>query len=325
MTPPQSGHHRHRHGHRARADSRGELDQPPQRHVRRGRRDRVPDRRLSQPDRGRGPVRPLHGAADAAAAPAVVAQRSIRAGRGDGSGRGQRARRRTGSIRRGSASCSAPARPTCCAPSAISRRWWRGASTMRAPPTSGTISRARRSTSSPRISDSRGSARASSRPARRARWRSAARRTPCATAGSMPPSPGGTDAMSRLTFSGFNAIRVMDPEACRPFDRARAGMNLGEGAAMLVLEDLDAARRRGATIYAEVAGHSLTCEAFHPTSPEPDGRAIGDAIRRALDDGVGQRRRGRSRQRARHRDAAQRPRRGARNPARLRRARAGCR
>ena len=62
-------------------------------------------------------------------------------------------------------------------------------------------------------------------------------------------------------------------------------MNLGEGAAMLVLEDLDGARRRGATIYAEVAGHSLTCEAFHPTSPEPDGRAIADAIRRALADG----------------------------------------
>jgi 3-oxoacyl-[acyl-carrier-protein] synthase II len=95
---------------------------------------------------------------------------------------------------------------------------------------------------------------------------------------------GGTDSMSRLTFSGFNAIRVMDPEACRPFDRARAGMNLGEGAAMLVLEDLDVARRRGAFIYAEVVGHSLTCEAFHPTSPEPDGRAIADMIRRALAD-----------------------------------------
>ena len=62
-------------------------------------------------------------------------------------------------------------------------------------------------------------------------------------------------------------------------------MNIGEGAAMLVLEDFDAARRRGATIYAEVAGHSLTCEAFHPTSPEPDGRAIADAIRRALSTG----------------------------------------
>ena len=118
--------------------------------------------------------------------------------------------------------------------------------------------------------------------------------------------------MARLTFSGFNALAVMDPEACRPFDRGRAGMNIGEGAAMLVLEDFDRRARRGATIYAEVAGHSLTCEAFHPTSPEPDGRAIADAIRRALDDAAGRRRRRRSRQRARHRDAAQRPRRGAR-------------
>jgi 3-oxoacyl-[acyl-carrier-protein] synthase II len=95
---------------------------------------------------------------------------------------------------------------------------------------------------------------------------------------------GGTDSMSRLTFSGFNAIRVMDPEPCRPFDRGRAGMNLGEGAAMLMLEDLEGARRRGAPVYAEVVGHSLTCEAFHPTSPEPDGRAIADTIRRALAD-----------------------------------------
>jgi 3-oxoacyl-[acyl-carrier-protein] synthase II len=95
---------------------------------------------------------------------------------------------------------------------------------------------------------------------------------------------GGTDAMARLTFSGFNALKVMDPQPCRPFDRDRAGMNLGEGAAMLVLEELGCARRRGATVYAEVAGHSLACEAFHPTSPEPDGRAIGDTIRRALAD-----------------------------------------
>jgi 3-oxoacyl-[acyl-carrier-protein] synthase II len=95
---------------------------------------------------------------------------------------------------------------------------------------------------------------------------------------------GGTDAMARLTFSGFNALKVMDPQPCRPFDRGRAGMNLGEGSAMMVLEDLDQARRRGASVYAEVAGHSLICEAFHPTSPEPEGLAIGDAIRRALAD-----------------------------------------
>jgi 3-oxoacyl-[acyl-carrier-protein] synthase II len=95
---------------------------------------------------------------------------------------------------------------------------------------------------------------------------------------------GGTDSLARLTFSGFNALRVMDPEACKPFDRARAGMNIGEGAAVLVLENMEAARRRGARIYAEVAGHSLTCEAFHPTSPEPDGRAVAATMTRALDD-----------------------------------------
>jgi 3-oxoacyl-[acyl-carrier-protein] synthase II len=95
---------------------------------------------------------------------------------------------------------------------------------------------------------------------------------------------GGTDGLARLTFSGFNALRVMDPDACRPFDRGRAGMNIGEGAAVLVLEEMEAARRRGARIYAEVAGHSLTCEAFHPTSPEPDGRAIAATIARALAD-----------------------------------------
>ena len=95
---------------------------------------------------------------------------------------------------------------------------------------------------------------------------------------------GGTDSLARLTFSGFNALRVMDPEACRPFDRGRAGMNIGEGAAVLVLEKMDAARRRGARIYAEVVGHSLTCEAFHPTSPEPDGRAIAATMSRALAD-----------------------------------------
>src|SRR5204862_2807246 len=83
---------------------------------------------------------------------------------------------------------------------------------------------------------------------------------------------GGTDALSRLTYSGFNLLRLMDAAPCRPFDRGRAGMNIGEGAGILVLEDFDRARRRGAAIYAELAGHSLACEAFHPTAPEPEGK-----------------------------------------------------
>ncbi len=93
---------------------------------------------------------------------------------------------------------------------------------------------------------------------------------------------GGTDALARLTFSGFNALRLMDPEPCKPFDKARAGMSIGEGAAMLVLEDMARARARGATIYAELAGYSLSCEAYHATAPEPEGRAVGGMIRTAL-------------------------------------------
>jgi 3-oxoacyl-[acyl-carrier-protein] synthase II len=95
---------------------------------------------------------------------------------------------------------------------------------------------------------------------------------------------GGTDALSRLTFSGFNLLRLMDVAPCRPFDRSRAGMNIGEGAGILVLENLDIARRRGARIYAELAGHGLACEAFHPTAPEPEGRPVAAVVNLALRD-----------------------------------------
>ena len=72
-----------------------------------------------------------------------------------------------------------------------------------------------------------------------------------------PCSPAAPTRSPRLTFSGFNQLRLMDPAPCRPFDRSRAGMNIGEGAGILVLEDLDRARRRGARIYAELAGYAL--------------------------------------------------------------------
>jgi 3-oxoacyl-[acyl-carrier-protein] synthase II len=95
---------------------------------------------------------------------------------------------------------------------------------------------------------------------------------------------GGTDALARLTFSGFNQLRLMDQSPCRPFDRTRAGMNIGEGAGILVLEDRAHAMRRGATIYAELAGYALGCEAFHPTAPEPDGRSVAAVMTAALAD-----------------------------------------
>ena len=95
---------------------------------------------------------------------------------------------------------------------------------------------------------------------------------------------GGADVLCRLTFSGFNALRLMDTEPCRPFDAGRGGMSIGEAAAILVLEELEGAKARGAVIYAELAGHSATCEAYHATSPEPEGHAVAATIRAALSD-----------------------------------------
>jgi len=95
---------------------------------------------------------------------------------------------------------------------------------------------------------------------------------------------GGTDSLSRLTYSGFNQLRLMDQDPCRPFDRSRSGMNIGEGAGILVLERFDHARRRGATIHAEVAGYSLGCEAHHATAPEPEGVPLAAITRAALAD-----------------------------------------
>jgi len=93
---------------------------------------------------------------------------------------------------------------------------------------------------------------------------------------------GASDVLCRLTLSGFNALRLVDREPCRPFCRTRAGMNLGEAAAMLVIEERERARRRGATIYAEIAGYGVRCEAYHPTAPEPDGKEVAALIAAAL-------------------------------------------
>jgi len=93
---------------------------------------------------------------------------------------------------------------------------------------------------------------------------------------------GGSDALSRVTLSGFNALRLVDTEPCRPFDSSRNGMNIGEAGAVLVLEGLDRARARGARVYAELAGYAARCEAYHPTAPEPDGTAVAALLRAAL-------------------------------------------
>ncbi|MGH8906388.1 MAG: beta-ketoacyl-[acyl-carrier-protein] synthase family protein [Egibacteraceae bacterium] len=100
---------------------------------------------------------------------------------------------------------------------------------------------------------------------------------------------GATDApISPITVACFDAIKATtprndDPEhASRPFDRSRDGFVLGEGAAMFVLEEFDHARRRGAPVYAEIAGFASRSNAFHMTGLRPDGREMAEAIRAAL-------------------------------------------
>jgi len=93
---------------------------------------------------------------------------------------------------------------------------------------------------------------------------------------------GGSDALSRTALSGFNALRVVDLEPCRPFDVSRSGMNIGEAGAVLVLEPLERARARGAHVYVELAGYAAYCEAFHATAPEPDGVAVAALLGAAL-------------------------------------------
>ncbi len=95
---------------------------------------------------------------------------------------------------------------------------------------------------------------------------------------------GGTESHCRMTYAGFNALQALDPDVCRPFDRHRAGLSLGDGAAILVLEDEERARRRGANALAEVLGYGVSADAHHMTAPDPNGRGAVLAMRRALEE-----------------------------------------
>jgi nodulation protein E len=94
---------------------------------------------------------------------------------------------------------------------------------------------------------------------------------------------GGHEATFSYAFlKAWEAMRVVSPDTCRPFSRDRRGMILGEGAGMLVLEDHEAARARGARIYAEIAGFGMSSDAHHITQPSADGATR--AMRAALQD-----------------------------------------
>ena len=95
---------------------------------------------------------------------------------------------------------------------------------------------------------------------------------------------GGTEALSRVTFGAFNAINAVDSAPCRPFDKNRRGLNLGEGAGMLVLEARSHAMARGARIYGEVCGYGLSADAHHMTAPAPEGAGAVASMKAALED-----------------------------------------
>jgi beta-ketoacyl-acyl-carrier-protein synthase II len=100
---------------------------------------------------------------------------------------------------------------------------------------------------------------------------------------------GGTEAcIHPLILAGFTAMRGLaaededPPRASRPFDATRAGFVMGEGACVLVLEELEAARARGATVYAEVLGYGASNDAYHMAAPEPEAIGVGEMMRSAL-------------------------------------------
>jgi 3-oxoacyl-[acyl-carrier-protein] synthase II len=93
---------------------------------------------------------------------------------------------------------------------------------------------------------------------------------------------GGYDAVSELVFVGFDSLQAATPDRCRPFDRERSGLVLGEGAAILALENLESAQKRGATILAEIIGYGISTDNFHLTQPDPSGIGPRQAMQAAL-------------------------------------------
>jgi 3-oxoacyl-[acyl-carrier-protein] synthase II len=93
---------------------------------------------------------------------------------------------------------------------------------------------------------------------------------------------GGYDALSELVFVGFDSLQAATPEKCRPFDSNRSGMVLGEGAALLALEEFESARRRGVEILGEIIGYGISTDNHHLTQPNPDGSGPRRAMEQAL-------------------------------------------
>lgn len=94
---------------------------------------------------------------------------------------------------------------------------------------------------------------------------------------------GGSEALTKFHLNGFNTLMILDKDNCRPFDRDRTGINLGEGAAYIVLESEASATARGAEILGILSGYANTCDAFHQTASSENGEGAYLAMRKAID------------------------------------------
>ena len=94
---------------------------------------------------------------------------------------------------------------------------------------------------------------------------------------------GGYDTLTRFIQLGFDSLGALTPGACAPFDKGRSGFFIGDAAALLVLESLDSARRRGARILGEILGYGESLDGHHPTHPDPEGKGIARAMTQALE------------------------------------------
>ena len=93
---------------------------------------------------------------------------------------------------------------------------------------------------------------------------------------------GGSECLSKFHFNGFNTLMILDKQPCRPFDKTRAGLNLGEGAAFLVIESEKSAMERAITPICVLSGYANTCDAYHQTATSPNGEGAFLAMEKAL-------------------------------------------
>jgi 3-oxoacyl-[acyl-carrier-protein] synthase-1 len=90
--------------------------------------------------------------------------------------------------------------------------------------------------------------------------------------------------LTKFHLNGFNTLKILDSQPCRPFDRIRAGLNLGEGAAYIILESAESIKRRDVKPLCRLSGYANTCDAYHQTASSPDGKGAYLAMQKALED-----------------------------------------